>query len=201
MKTTLTQRIAKAALATLAVALFSGCAYNYSGVQRLERWAPGESKDLALVLAVRPANEAAELAQICKEGTFPSAWKGAFDPQGPALPYVLANVCPSIGEWRFVRGFVKSDFSRGPMMAAGLVPSGLVVTAEDIVEVSRLLDDKGLPTRPDLVTRVIRKNALKERDPTCYWDGQSGRLDGFATGGVVCPAEGWDWREQKWAKK
>ncbi|MBD8051088.1 hypothetical protein [Limnohabitans radicicola] len=201
MKTPLTQRIAKAAMATLAVALFSGCAYNYTGAQRLERWTPGENKDLALVLAVRPASEAAELAQICKEGTFPSVWKGAFDPQGPALTYVLANVCPSIGEWRFIRGFVKSDFTKGPIMAAGLIKPGLEVNAEDIVEASKLLDERGQLLRPALVTRVVRKNALKERDPTCYWDGQSGRLDGFATGGVVCPAEGWDWREQKWAKK
>ena len=98
-------------------------------------------------------------------------------------------------------GFVKSDFVKGASIGRGLIPPGMKVEVDDIIEVSNYLDDNGLSVRPSFVTRVIRKNALKERDPTCYWDGQSGRFDSFATGGVVCPAEGWDWRDQKWSKK
>jgi hypothetical protein len=118
-----------------------------------------------------------------------------------ALPFIVNEVCPNFAQWMSYRGFIKSDFYKGATIGGGFIRPGLKVEVDDIIEVSNYLGDNGLSMRPDLVTRVIRKNALKERDPTCYWDGQSGRFDSFATGGVVCPAEGWDWRDQKWSKK
>ena len=48
------------AIASAAVAgvLLSGCAIDYSGAQRLERWEAGETKDFALVSGVHPLDPA-----------------------------------------------------------------------------------------------------------------------------------------------
>jgi hypothetical protein len=194
------RRITAAAVATVAVALLSGCATPYTGEQRLERFSVGENKVLALVRGVhsyKPVN----FKEICTTGKLSSTDKSANVNEASAVSFLQQNVCPNPEGWKFISGFTKSDFSKGSISAAGLIRPGLEVEVNDIVEVSSLLDADGLLLRSALVTRVVRKNALKERDPTCYWDGQSGPLDSFATGGVVCPAEGWDWRNQKWAKK
>lgn len=193
------RRIAVAAVAIATVALMSGCAIHFSPESRLERWNAGESRDMSLVRGVRSLN--VEFAPACNESRLSDAqMKFVHDP-AQYLAYLKAEVCPNISEWRAISGFTKSDFGKGAILAAGLIRPGLVVDADDIVETSTDLHTDGRAMRPNLVTRVIRKNALKERDPSCYWDGQSGRFDAFATGGVVCPAEGWDWRDQKWAKK
>jgi hypothetical protein len=118
-----------------------------------------------------------------------------------AIQFLKTNVCSNLAQWKLYSGPIKSDFTKGNMIGRGLIPPGLNVEVDDIVEISTYLGNDGLHIRNAFVTRIIRKNALKERDPTCYWDGQSGRFDSFATGGVVCPAEGWDWRDQKWSKK
>lgn len=200
MKTPLIRRITAAAVATVAVALLSGCATNYSGEQRLERFNVGENKVLALVRGVH-SYKPETFKEVCTTGKLSSADKSANANEASAVSFLQQNVCPNPAEWKLMSGFVKSDFRKGNMIARASIRPGLKVEVDDIVEVSSLLDADGLLMRGDLVTRVIRKNVLKERDPTCYWDGQRGPLDGFATGGVVCPAEGWDWRNQKWAKK
>jgi hypothetical protein len=194
------RRITAAAVATVAVALLSGCATHYTGEQRLERWSVGENKVLALVRGVH-SYKPETFKEICTTGKLSSTDKSANVNEASAVSFLQQNVCPNPEGWKFISGFTKSDFRNGNLTAGGAIRPGLEVEVNDIVEVSSLLDADGLPLRPDLVTRVVRKNVLKERDPTCYWDGQSGALDSFATGGVVCPAEGWDWRNQKWAKK
>jgi hypothetical protein len=193
------RRIAGVAVAISAVALMSGCASTISAERRLERWNVGENKDLVLVRGVRPLNPA-EFDPICKEGKLPANLQNAAS-LVEFVSFVQKEVCPNISEWRGISGFTKSDFGKGAILAAGLVRPGLAVDVDDIVESVSHQGPYGRITRPVIVARVIRKNALKERDPTCYWDGQSGRFDAFATGGVVCSAEGWDWRDQKWAKK
>lgn len=200
MKTPIIRRITAAAVATVAVALLSGCATNYSGEQRLERWSAGENKDLVLVRGVHEI-KTETFKQECTDGKLSSANRSVNVNEASAVSFLQKNVCRNLEEWRLISGFTKSDFGKGAISAVGLIGPGLKVAVDDIVEVSLLVESDGRVTRPNLVTRVVRKNALKERDPTCYWDGQRGPLDSFATGGVVCPAEGWDWRNQKWAKK
>jgi hypothetical protein len=187
--------IASAAVAAL---LLSGCATSYSGAQRLERWEAGETKDFALVRGVHPLDPA-HFKSECFENKLSADLSKVLSLE--ALPFIVNEVCPNFAQWRSYGGFVKSDFVKGPIIGRGLIRPGMKVEVDDIIEVSRQIGNTGLLNRPVLVTRVVRKNALKERDPTCYWDGQRGRFDSFATGGVVCPAEGWDWRDQKWSKK
>ena len=194
------RRIAAVAAATVAVALLSGCATHYSGEQRLERWSAGENKDLVLVRGVHEI-QSETFKQECTEGKLSPANKSVGVNEAGVVSFLQQNVCSNLAEWKVISGFTKSDFRKGWIGAVGLIRPGLRVDVDDIVEVSALLDEGGHGLRPNLVSRVVRKNVLKERDPTCYWDGQSGALDSFATGGVVCPAEGWDWRNQKWAKK
>jgi hypothetical protein len=184
--------------AAVAAVLLSGCATNFTPERRLERWKTGESKDFALVRGVYPLNPA-HFKSECFENKLSAELSKVLNPE--ALPFIVNEVCPNFAQWMSYRGFIKSDFYKGAIIGGGFIRPGLKVEVDDIIEVSNYLGDNGLSMRPDLVTRVIRKNALKERDPTCYWDGQSGRFDSFATGGVVCPAEGWDWRDQKWSKK
>jgi hypothetical protein len=193
------RRITAAAVATVAVALLSGCATHYTGEQRLERWSVGENKGLVLVRGVH-AIKPETFQKECEEGKVGAAHKG-LPVDADWVAFLKQKVCNNLGEWRLISGFTKSDFGKGSITAAGLIGPGLKVDVDDIVEVSTLVASDGRLPRPVLVTRVVRKNALKERDPSCYWAGQSGPLDSFATGGVVCPAEGWDWRNQKWAKK
>ena len=194
------RRITAAAVATVAVALLSGCATHYSLETALERQHVGENKYLVLVRGIHPLREG-EAGLICKDGVLPENWKAIVDTKGQTLAFVKSEICPTLNAWRWFSGFTKSDFRKGNILAGGYVRPGLKVDVDDIVEVSSLMDTDGRTLRPELVTRVVRKNVLKERDPSCYWAGQSGPLDSFATGGVVCPAEGWDWRNQKWAKK
>jgi hypothetical protein len=194
------RRIAVAAVAITAVVLMSGCATNLSASQQIERWNAGENKDLMLVRSVHPINPKLYESE-CKQGKL-ATWRQAHaDDRGLLLGSIVNEVCPRTSDQLQADGFVKSDFGKGAMIGVGLIPKGMKVEADDIIELSREFDAEGRVIRSNVVTRVIRKNALKERDPTCYWDGQSGRFDAFATGGVVCPAEGWDWRDQKWAKK
>jgi hypothetical protein len=198
---TQTRWIAIASAAVVAVVLISGCTTIPSPQQVLEKWNVGENKDLVLVRTVEPLNRAV-YEPICKEGKYPRVWGNhASVDEEQAIFFIQKEVCPSISQWRTIGGFVKSDFGKGSMLAVGLVRPDLSVDVDDIVETSKYFNSDGRSTRPILVARTIRKNALKERDPTCYWDGQSGRFDSFATGGVVCPDEGWDWRGQKWSKK
>jgi len=193
------RRVAVVAVATLAVALMSGCATPLTASQNLERGEPGETKDMMLIRGVHAIPDTL-LQSECKVGTLKSDLQRLVV-EADWLAYLKKNVCPDLAQWKLFSGPIKSDFSKGQMIGRGLIPPGLNVEVNDIVEVSTQLGKDGRYLRHTLITRVIRKNALKERDPTCFWDGQSGRFDGFATGGVVCPAEGWDWREQKWAKK
>lgn len=193
------RRIAVAVAAIAAVTVMSGCATTFSPERRLERWNVGENKDMVLVRGVRPL-PSEEFDPICKAGKLPAILQNAANPD-TFVVFTQKEICPNILNWRAIHGFVKSDFSRGAILAAGLIPPGTNVDVDDIVETIDSVGIDGRLDRPNLFVRVIRKNALKERDPTCYWDGQSGRFDAFATGGVVCPAEGWDWRDQKWAKK
>jgi hypothetical protein len=195
------RRITVAAVGIVAVALMSGCTTMPSQEKVLQQWAVGENKVMALIRGIKPLNPV-EYEPTCKQGKLPTTWgnHASLDEQ-KIVSAIQRDVCPNISEWRTISGFIKSDFRNGALLAVGLIPPGLNVDVDDIVETTLDFSLEGRATRPDLVTRVIRKNALKERDPTCYWDGQSGRFDAFATGGVVCPAEGWDWREQKWAKK
>lgn len=194
------RRIVVAAMAVAAAVLMSGCATTHSNERRLEIWKVGENKDLVLVRGVRPLISK-EFDPICKDGVALPIWEKDIDTQGQNLAFVRSRVCPHIGEWKSISGFTKSDFGKGWIGAAGWIQPNFEVDVDDIVEVTTSISEDGRLIRPPIVTRVVRKNALKERDPTCYWDGQSGRFDAFATGGVVCPAEGWDWRDQKWAKK
>lgn len=193
------RRIAVAAVAVAAVALTSGCATTHSNERRLEIWKAGENRDLVLVRSIQPITS--HYDSECGQGKLSPALVGNVNESGEFLNFLKKEVCPNFSEWKFILGFTKSDFGKGTIRAAGMIPPSLKVEADDIVEVITQIGEDGRLMRSPLVTRVVRKNALKERDPTCYWDGQSGRFDAFATGGVVCPAEGWDWRDQKWAKK
>jgi hypothetical protein len=188
------------ASAAVAVVLLSGCAITQSNDRRLQLWKVGENLDFVLVRSVRPLNPT-EIDPSCKEGKISPLLKGMVDDETRFVSFLKENVCPDITEWRVIGGFTKSDFGKGSIGAAGLVRSEKNVEVDDIVETKNFIGVNGHIKQAPLVTRIIRKNALKERDPTCYWDGQSGRFDSFATGGVVCPAEGWDWRDQKWSNK
>lgn len=192
------RRIAVAAVAIATVALTSGCATTHSNERRLEIWKAGENKDFVLVRSIQPLL-ASNYETECRDGKLGSRLQEHLGKH--ALQFIQNEICPKISDWHLIRGFTKTDFGKGNIISAGLVPAGMSVDVDDIVEVTSQVEPDGRLSRLSLVTRVIRKNALKERDPTCYWDGQSGRFDAFATGGVVCPAEGWDWRDQKWAKK
>jgi hypothetical protein len=193
------RRIAGVAVAISAVALMSGCATKYNGAQRLDRWEPGETRDFMIVRGVHQL-EPEMFQNECKEGKIGSTTSDSTNATN-WIGYFKEHVCSNQNDWQRFSGFIKSDFGKGAIFGRGLIRPGLKIEVDDIIEISQQIGEDGRITRPALAVRVIRKNALKERDPTCYWDGQSGRFDAFATGGVVCPAEGWDWREQKWAKK
>jgi hypothetical protein len=193
------RRIAVAAVAITAVVLMSGCATNFTAAQNLERWGPGETKDLMLVRGVHAIPDTL-LQSECKDGKLNGDLKDKVA-ESDWLAFLKQNVCPNLAQWKLYSGPIKSDFNKGQIIGRGLIPPGLNVEVDDIVEVSHKMAADGRNSRHTLVTRIIRKNALKEPDSTCYWDGQGGRFDAFATGGVMCPAEGWDWRDQKWAKK
>jgi hypothetical protein len=189
--------IASAAAATV---FLSGCVTTHSNERRLDIWKVGENKDLVLVRSMRPLS-ASDYEAECRDGKLGSRLQDHLENRGKALEFIKKDICPKISQLKLLRGFKKSDFFNGNIISAALVTEDLTVDIDDIVEVSSLVEPDGRLSRLSVVTRVIRKNVLKERDPTCYWDGQSGRFDSFATGGVVCPAEGWDWRDQKWSKK
>ncbi len=73
------------------------------------------------------------------------------------------------------------------------------IEPDDILEYSIATSADGQKIRPDIVKRIARKAKDATKESGCYWDGGKGATTAFIGGGAVC--DGWNWRDQKFAKE
>jgi hypothetical protein len=57
----------------------------------------------------------------------------------------------------------------------------------------------GQLAQPLMVKRIARKAKDATQESGCWWDGGKGATTAFKGGGAVC--DGWNWRDQKFAKE
>jgi hypothetical protein len=81
---------------------------------------------------------------------------------------------------------------------SAFAPHDLKIETGDIVEVTIELSANGEITRPMPVKRVARKEKDATKASGCWWDAGKWAASAFHNGGAVC--DGWNWRDQKWAK-
>jgi hypothetical protein len=89
--------------------------------------------------------------------------------------------------------------AKGIKAARAFAPIDLIIEEDDVLEFSMDTSIEGRKIRPDLVKRVARKAKDATKESGCYWDGGKGATTAFIGGGAVC--DGWNWRDQKFAKE
>lgn len=195
ISSTLSKLMISIAIAAIPIFL-QGCATQFSPEKTLELSNVGVNKRMFLALGSTPVTLSA-----CKTRSLAPHEKISLNEA--ALIDFLTNLCPIQGSMVRINGFYKTDFYGGDLIAMGYAPKGLEIEKGDIVEVEFNIASSGYQSSFARVKRIVRKSALNTKDSSCYWSGaKSGALSFVSSaGGVICPAEGWDWRNQKWADK
>jgi hypothetical protein len=106
------------------------------------------------------------------------------------------NVCDQGDKWQYVRVL---HHTAGMKMLISYAPHDLKLETDDIVEVISELSAEGELTKPALIKRIARKGKDATKASGCWWDAGKWATSQIFHGGVVC--DGWNWRDQKWAKK
>ena len=100
------------------------------------------------------------------------------------------NVCPNLDKLQSVTSIFHTEKTK---TVSAYASHDLKIEKGDIVEVSIEFSADGEPTRAMLVKRIARNKKDATKASGCWWDTSSSR-----GGGAVC--DGWNWRDQKWAK-
>jgi len=115
--------------------------------------------------------------------------------------WTAEHVCPDISKWQVVAGVYQTKVwgMEGLKSTTAFAPVEMKIDADDILELSLHISKEGQVTRPGIVKRIARKAKDATRESGCYWDGGKGATTAFIGGGAVC--DGWNWRDQKFAKE
>lgn len=115
--------------------------------------------------------------------------------------WMTENVCPDISKWQLVSGVFHTKVwgTKGLKYTAAYAPAEWNVDENDMLELTSNISEAGQMVRPDLVKRIARKAKDANKESGCYWDGGKGATTAFIGGGAVC--DGWNWRDQKFAKE
>ncbi|WP_396440445.1 hypothetical protein [Limnohabitans sp.] len=164
-----------------------GCASVNTPKKNLAWFEAGEQSIYAVVAASpKPMRETKGLSENCgkHEGISPlfNKWEEL-------------NICNQMDKWQKVATIYHTEKMKTVFAAA---PHDLKIETGDIVEVAIELSAEGEPTRPMLVKRVARKEKDATKASGCWWDAGKWAASAFHNGGAVC--DGWNWRDQKWAK-
>ncbi|MFN8955246.1 MAG: hypothetical protein ACK5V9_09715 [Burkholderiales bacterium] len=118
-----------------------------------------------------------------------------------ANEWLKKHVCGNMEKWQFVPIVYHTKVwgAKGIKAARAFAPIDLIIEEDDVLEFSMDTSIEGRKIRPDLVKRVARKAKDATKESGCYWDGGKGATTAFIGGGAVC--DGWNWRDQKFAKE
>ncbi len=106
-----------------------------------------------------------------------------------------------MNKWQFVPLFYHTKVwgTNGIKYTRAYAPIEWKIAEDDILELSMDTSTGGQKLRPDLVKRIARKAKDATKESGCWWDGGKGATTAFIGGGAVC--DGWNWRDQKFAKE
>ncbi len=182
---------------TAALLGLGGCATSFSTKDMLAQFNPGE-QPLYVVVPGKPKKltEIKDFQKHCGQHE-PNP---IVDMQGYNT-WMKTHVCGDISKWQMVSGVYHTKVwgMQGLKFTAGFAPVDWKIEEDDILELSSEMSHEGLKTRPDIVKRIARKAKDATKESGCYWDGGKGATTAFIGGGAVC--DGWNWRDQKFAKE
>lgn len=191
-----THRIISIILATAALLGLSGCATSVTTKKIQSRFESGE-QSLYVVVSAKPRklSQESDYKGFCAEDSSNELLSAS------ARDWTLKNVCPDIGKWQIVPGVYQTKVwgTDGLKLMGSIAPANWNIEADDILEISLDISADGKFMRPNTVKRIARKAKDATKESGCYWDGGKGATTAFIGGGAVC--DGWNWRDQKFAKE
>jgi len=183
-------------VSTAALLGLGGCATSYTPKDMLAQFGTGEQK-LYVVVPGQPRNlgEIKDVVKNCGNQKIAAT-------QSPLVhEWMKQNICADITKWQAVAGVYHTKVwgMDGLRSIGAYAPAALQIEKDDILELSHSISADGLQTRPAVVTRIARKAKDATKESGCWWDGGKGATTAFIGGGAVC--DGWNWRDQKFAKE
>lgn len=179
-------------MSTAALLGLGGCASTVSKERVLQLYPVGEST----LYGVVPGNPK-KLSEI---KDFDKACGNQPD-QEEANRFLNEHVCKSPEKWQIASIVYQTKVwgTEGLKFQAVYAPANMAIEKDDILEASMELLPNGRLARPSLVKRIARKAKDATKESGCWWDGGKGATTAFIGGGAVC--DGWNWRDQKFAKE
>lgn len=180
---------------TAALLGLGGCSTTSTKEEMLTLFNPGEQAIYVVVPGhPKKLNEIKDFDKHC----------GKQDLETVAASYnnwMKMNICSNITQWQIVSGVYHTKVwgMKGLKFMGAYAPVDLKIEPNDILEFSAIYSPDGQVTRPAIVTRIARKAKDATKESGCYWDGGKGATTAFIGGGAVC--DGWNWRDQKFAKE
>ena len=115
--------------------------------------------------------------------------------------YQSEKICPNLAKLQLVSVVYHTKLwgTEGLKFMPAYAPIELNIEENDILEASLSVLPNGQLARPLIVKRIARKAKDATKESGCYWDGGKGATTAFIGGGAVC--DGWNWRDQKFAKE
>ena len=183
-------------VSTAALLGLGGCATNLKPKDMLAQFEVGE-QTVYVVVPGKPK-------KLTEFDGFPKVCGAQQDEtwSQSANEFMTKHVCNNLEKWQLVSGVYHTKvfgLSGGVKFTPALAASSMDIEADDILEFSVATSSDGQKIRPDIVTRIARKAKDATKESGCYWDGGKGATTAFIGGGAVC--DGWNWRDQKFAKE
>lgn len=173
-----------------------GCATSFTPKDTLAQFEPGVQK-LFVVVPGKPKQltDIKDLDKHCGKQKLTANAAASYN------DWMANNICTNIARWQIVSGVYHTKVwgTNGLKFTGAYAPAEWKIEADDILEISQEISEQGQHTRPNLVKRIARKAKDATKESGCWWDGGKGATTAFKGGGAVC--DGWNWRDQKFAKE
>jgi hypothetical protein len=182
-------------VSTAALLGLGGCA-SYTPKDVLTQFEPGEHKLYVVVPGTsKKLTEINDFQKHCGKQVLSEIMATSVN------MWTAEHICPDIRKWQVVAGVYQTKVwgMEGLKSTTAYAPVEWRIDADDILELSLHISAEGQVTRPGVVTRIARKAKDATKESGCYWDGGKGATTAFIGGGAVC--DGWNWRDQKFAKE
>jgi hypothetical protein len=176
-------------VATAALLGLGGCTTTVSKERVLQLYPVGEST----LFGVVPGKPHKDLANLkCAPNSVNSV---------DFNKYLTENICPNLGGLQIVSVVYHTKVwgMEGLKYMPAYAPIEMNIEKDDILEASLSVLPDGQLARPLIVKRIARKAKDATKESGCWWDGGKGATTAFIGGGAVC--DGWNWRDQKFAKE
>lgn len=176
-------------ISTAALLGLGGCASTVSKERVLQLYPVGEST----IYGVIPGNPRKNLSELKCEPNSSNSME--------ANKYQTDNICPNLQKLQLASVVYQTKVwgVEGLKFMPAFASVDLNIEKDDIVEASISVLPTGELGRPMLIKRIARKAKDATKESGCWWDGGKGATTAFIGGGAVC--DGWNWRDQKFAKE